>query len=95
MHMTVRVLPDSAVRDDSDFLERERLDKAFARLSPEHRAVVVLYYYRDLAAAEIARALGIPVGTVNSRLHYGTRALRAELDAGERPKAGGVAGTSA
>ena len=64
--------------------ERERLEQAFARLSPEHRAVVALHFYLDLAAAEIADLLQVPVGTVNSRLYYGTRALRAALEALDR-----------
>ncbi len=64
--------------------ERERLEQAFARLSPEHRAVVALHFYRDLAAGEIAELLQVPIGTVNSRLYYGTRALRAALEALDR-----------
>jgi RNA polymerase sigma-70 factor (ECF subfamily) len=44
---------------------------ALARLSPDHRAVIVLRYVGDLAPGEIARALGIPRGTVNSRLRRG------------------------
>jgi len=84
LHATVRAIPDPASRDDEGFVERERLSNAFGRLSPEHRAVVVLHFYRDLAAAEIANLLGITVGTVNSRLHYGTRALRAALEADDR-----------
>jgi RNA polymerase sigma-70 factor (ECF subfamily) len=64
--------------------ERERLSEAFARLSPEHRAVLALHFYRDLAAAEIAHLLRVPEGTVNSRLYYGTRALRSALEAVDR-----------
>jgi len=84
LHATVRALPAAVTLDDDAYAERERLDKAFARLSAEHRAVVVLHFYRDMAPAEIGAVLGIPVGTVNSRLHYGTRALRAVLEAEER-----------
>jgi len=77
-------MPEIATVDDDWFVERERLATAFRRLSPEHRAVVVLHFYRDLSPAEIGTLLGIPVGTVNSRLHYGTRALRAVLEADDR-----------
>lgn len=84
IHSTVRPLPDLPAHEDESFIERDRLANAFGGLSPEHRAVVVLHFYRDLAAAEIAVVLGIAVGTVNSRLHYGTRALRAALEADDR-----------
>jgi len=46
--------------------------------------VVVLHHYLDLPLDEVAEALGIPVGTVASRLHYAMRALRAALDADAR-----------
>ncbi|MCA1833798.1 MAG: RNA polymerase sigma factor [Actinomycetota bacterium] len=45
------------------------VQRALARLSPDHRAVVVLHDLHDLDYAEVAAALGIPVGTVKSRLH--------------------------
>jgi RNA polymerase sigma-70 factor (ECF subfamily) len=84
MTATVRAIPDPTLEPDDSFMERERLTKAFSRLSPDHRAVVVLHFYRDMAPAEISDVLRVPVGTVNSRLHYGTRALRAVLEADER-----------
>ena len=62
-------------------LDRDVIGLALASLSPDHRVVVVLRFYRDLAAEEIARVLGIPVGTVHSRLHYALQRLRAALDA--------------
>ena len=52
---------------------------ALARLSPEHRAVVVMRYLLDLTPGEIADALGLPRGTVNSRLRRGLDALGEEL----------------
>jgi RNA polymerase sigma-70 factor (ECF subfamily) len=45
------------------------VQRALMRLSPDHRAVVVLHDLQDLDYAEVAAALGIPVGTVKSRLH--------------------------
>ncbi len=62
---------------------RDELDAAFRRLSPEHRAVVVLHHHLGYPLTEIAETLGIPVGTARSRLHYGVRQLRTVLDAGE------------
>jgi RNA polymerase sigma-70 factor (ECF subfamily) len=52
---------------------------ALARLSPEHRAVVVMRYLLELTPGEIADALDLPRGTVNSRLRRGLDALEAEL----------------
>ena len=48
---------------------------------PEHRAVLVLTHYVGLPAIEVGRVLGIPPGTVYSRLHYGARRMRAALSA--------------
>ena len=50
-----------------------------ARLSPEHRAVVVMRYLLELTPGEIAEALDLPRGTVNSRLRRGLDALEEEL----------------
>jgi RNA polymerase sigma-70 factor (ECF subfamily) len=48
-------------------------------LSPEQRAVVVLRYYSDLKHAEIAHQLGVPEGTIRSRLHTALRQLHRML----------------
>lgn len=48
-------------------------------LSEPQRQVVILRYYADLRASEIATALGIPEGTVKSRLHTAVEALRTRL----------------
>lgn len=45
-------------------------------LSPEHREVLVLRFYEDMSLPAIAEILGIPVGTVKSRLHHALRQLR-------------------
>jgi RNA polymerase sigma-70 factor (ECF subfamily) len=60
---------------DAAFVER------MATLGVERRAVVVLRYGLDLGPAEIAEVLGIPVGTVNSRLARALTQLRQEVDA--------------
>jgi RNA polymerase sigma-70 factor (ECF subfamily) len=62
-------------------LDRDIIGLALATLSPDHRVVVVLRFYQDLKAEEIARILGLRVGTVHSRLHYAMQRLRAALDA--------------
>ena len=56
------------------------LANAIAGLSPDHRVVVALRYYRDLPIDEIASRLGIPAGTVQSRLHYALKHLHAAID---------------
>jgi RNA polymerase sigma-70 factor (ECF subfamily) len=52
---------------------------ALRRLSPEHRAVIVMRYLLELTPGEIAEALDLPRGTVNSRLRRGLDVLEAEL----------------
>lgn len=69
--------------------ERDEMERAFLTLTPQHRAVVVLHHYAGLSLAEIAKALGVPYGTVGSRLHHATRALRASLEANDRDVAFG------
>ena len=67
--------PDTTVSVD----DRDTLDRAFARLSPEHRTVFVLHHHAGLHLAEIADIVGVPEGTVKSRLHHATRSLRAAI----------------
>ena len=57
----------------------------FRRLSIEHRAVIVLVHYLDLPVDVAAEALGVPVGTVRSRLHHAMRGYRAAIEADLRP----------
>jgi RNA polymerase sigma-70 factor, ECF subfamily len=65
--------------------DRDQLERAFRRLSMEHRVVVVLHYYLDQSIDEIAETLGISAGTVRSRVHHAMRGLRAAIDADARP----------
>lgn len=62
----------------------DQLERGLARLSPELRAVVVLVYYLDLPYTDAAQAMGVPLGTMKSRLNRATHALRAEVEADER-----------
>ncbi len=68
-------------------VDRDQLERGFRRLSIDHRSVVVLHHYLDLSLDEVAEALGVPVGTVRSRLHHAMRGLRAALEADARPTA--------
>ncbi|WP_246187051.1 sigma-70 family RNA polymerase sigma factor [Microlunatus speluncae] len=56
------------------------LAEALERLSSQHREVVLECHYRGHSVAEAARHIGIPEGTVKSRLHYALRALRLALE---------------
>jgi RNA polymerase sigma-70 factor, ECF subfamily len=69
----------------SSVVDRDQLERGFRRLSIDHRAVVVLHHYLDLPLDEVAETLGVPVGTVRSRLHHAMRGLRAALEADARP----------
>jgi RNA polymerase sigma-70 factor, ECF subfamily len=83
----IRVLPADGPegRDDmSTVVERDRIERGFRRLSPEQSAIFVLHHYVGLTLPEIADELGVPLGTVKSRLHHATQALRAALDADAR-----------
>jgi len=71
-----------------DMVVRDQLDAAFRQLRPDHRAVLVLHHYLGLSNLEIASVLGVPAGTVGSRLHRATREMRASLEAGARPAEG-------
>jgi RNA polymerase sigma-70 factor (ECF subfamily) len=73
--------------------DRDQLERGFRRLSPEHRAVLVVHYYLGLTEVEAATVLGIPIGTVKSRLSRALQALRAALEAVERASV--LAGESA
>lgn len=66
-----------APHDDlAQVADRDQLERAFLKLTVEHRAALVLTYYVGLPANEVAAVLGIKPGTVYSRLHYGAEAMR-------------------
>lgn len=58
---------------------RERLEAAIARLPMRHRAVFLMARYEDMPYDAIAESLGIPVGTVKSRMNKAVRLLMSEL----------------
>ena len=81
LHLDQRSVLDAT----SAFAETDRVDRAFRRLPLDQRVVLALQHYYDLSHAEIAETLGVPLGTVKSRLRYGVAAMRAALDADDRP----------
>lgn len=72
--------PTSVTALDPDDL---RLDLALEALDLDHRLVVILRYWRDLTAEQIAERLDIPSGTVKSRLHQALKQLRAAMEASD------------
>ena len=64
---------------------RDQLDRGFRRLSTEQRTVIVLHHYLGLSLVESAEVIGIPLGTMQSRLSRAVGAMRAALDADDRP----------
>jgi RNA polymerase sigma-70 factor (ECF subfamily) len=69
----------------SAVVDRDELERAFRSLSLNHRTVVVLHHYLDLPLDRVADIIGVPAGTVASRLHYATRHLRSALIADAEP----------
>jgi RNA polymerase sigma factor (sigma-70 family) len=71
---------DESAVHDGDVIDRMVVDDALARLRPKHRAVVALHYHHGYGVDEIASILGVPRGTVASRLHHAREILRAILE---------------
>jgi RNA polymerase sigma-70 factor, ECF subfamily len=70
------------IPDDETFSESDmaRVHAALDGLRPEHRDVLLLRFMEDLSYEEIAAVVDCGVGTVRSRIHYGKRALRRQLE---------------
>lgn len=66
----------AAVDDNSSADEAQALEKALWRLPADQRELIVLRHFDGLTYAELADRLGIPVGTVMSRLYHARLALR-------------------
>ena len=89
-HAHVRELPPdgpSAPDGSGSLATRDALERAFDRLRPEQRAVVVLHHYAGFPLTDIAVILGVPYGTVGSRLHH-DHELRGVAAAGPTPTPG-------
>ncbi len=77
----LELVPDGADNGAVDrSLDRWQVIEALKSLTPSHREVIVETYYRGHSVAEAAQALGIPPGTVKSRVYYGLRALKLALE---------------
>jgi len=96
LHVELAPLISTPVGDHaSATADRDELQRGFDRLDPASRAVIVLHHYLDLPLRDVAVLLGLPMGTVKSRLHRALREMRASLEADARlepdPVPGGVA----
>ena len=83
----IRLLPVEPVHGRDEYLrieQRDQLERAFRRLTVEQRAVLVFHHYLGLPLPEIAVRIGIPLGTVKSRMYHAKQALRASLEAEAR-----------
>lgn len=69
-----------AENDDTAIDQHDDLRQALADLTGRDRAILSLRYEDDLGILEIAEVLGLPTGTVKSRLHYARRRLRRFLE---------------
>ena len=85
-------VPDPS--DEYTIADRDRIERAFRRLTTEQRTALVLHHHLGLPLAESAAILRIPVGTMKSRLNRASAALRAALDADERESAALMGWTS-
>ena len=74
--------PDDPVRDNERLEKLKALDRALQQLSDEHRIVVLLHDTEGYKLSEIQELIGLPVGTVKSRLHRARARLREILAEG-------------
>jgi RNA polymerase sigma-70 factor, ECF subfamily len=72
-------LGDAATSAEAPPLPDDDTFRALRRLSPEHRAVIVMRYLLEMTPGEISKALLLPRGTVNSRLRRGLDTMREDL----------------
>jgi RNA polymerase sigma-70 factor (ECF subfamily) len=80
----VRSVVTSGSDPGASVADQDELARGFAALRPDQRALLVLHFYLGLPLQETSEILGVPVGTVKSRLSRTTQQLRAALDAEAR-----------
>ena len=64
-----------------EFVVNDAIARAFDRLRPQDRLILVLHHVEERPLAEIARSLGIPVGTAKWRLHAARKSLEKAMEA--------------
>jgi len=71
---------EPAVEPIEEVLLTWQVEEALRRIGEQHRRVLLETYYRGRPYAEVAAELGVPEGTVKSRVYYGLRAMRVALE---------------
>ncbi len=78
-------LPEELDEEPSfDAEDAQALHEALDKIDLKHREVLVLHFLDDLPIGDIAAVIGVPPGTVKSRIHHAKRALKEELNKHER-----------
>jgi RNA polymerase sigma factor (sigma-70 family) len=72
--------PRPAHNADPGAVDSDELSAALQSLDVRHRSVLVLRYFNDLSYDEIARVLGVPLGTVKSRINHALKNMRSRLE---------------
>ena len=73
-------LPEQGHEPFEDMLLTWQVEEALRRIGEQHRRVLVETYLRGRPYLEVANELGVPEGTIKSRVYYGLRALRNVLE---------------
>ena len=86
IHVDPLTMPEAsdAIGLDADLAVRDQLERGFRRLDVDQRTVLVMHYYLGFSLDDAAEVLGVPPGTVRSRLHRAIAAMRAALEADAR-----------
>ncbi len=81
INMDVLGLPDGRDREEDVIahLEHQQIVDTINTLDGRLRAVLILRYFNDLSYEEIAKVVGVPLGTVKSRINHGLKALRKRM----------------
>jgi RNA polymerase sigma-70 factor (ECF subfamily) len=86
VHVDPLTVPEAPGATDAgfDLADRDQLERGFRRLDVDQRTVLVMHYYLGFSLDDAAEVLGVPPGTVRSRLHRAINAMRAALEADAR-----------
>jgi RNA polymerase sigma-70 factor, ECF subfamily len=78
--LVARDLPEEGHEPFEEIMLSWQVEEALRRIGDQHRRVLVETYLRGRPYAEVAAELGVPEGTIKSRVYYGLRALRNALE---------------